>query len=210
MYFICTESFYCGNCLGKKYFQGWKMYFGCFNRIFRSFLTLLDFLLGLIDQFTERKRECCTFRPGNCYYLILFDTLFFNILSWVLLLNDCLKRRSPHIIAKLDEHITFVSFWKVFLMPLSWLFLYGIFAIRAYYIFLRYKPTFHRYGHRVRFFCNNERKSIQQFYINKKSLIVFKNGKLFLRNFQKLPITSKVSWIPDTGCFRICLQHNRP
>ena len=128
MYFICTESFYCGNCLGKKYFQGWKMYFGCFNRIFRSFLTLLDFLLGLIDQFTERKRECCTFRPGNCYYLILFDTLFFNILSWVLLLNDCLKRRSPHIIAKLDEHITFVSFWKVFLMPLSWLFLYGIFV----------------------------------------------------------------------------------
>ena len=93
-----------------------------------QFPNFIDFLLGLIDQITDRKRECSTFRPGNRYYLILFDILFFNILSWVLLLNDCLERRSPHIIAKLDEHITFVSFWKVFLMPLSWLFLYGIFV----------------------------------------------------------------------------------
>ena len=36
MYFICTESFYCGNCLGKKYVQGWKVYFGGFNGIFRK------------------------------------------------------------------------------------------------------------------------------------------------------------------------------
>ena len=67
------------------------------------------------------QRECCTFRPDNCYYLMLFDILLFNILSWVFLLNGCLERRSPDIIAKLDEHITFAPFWKVFLMPLSWL-----------------------------------------------------------------------------------------
>ena len=132
---------------------------------------MIDFLLGLIDQFTERKRECCTFRLGNCLYLILFDILFFNILSSVLLLIDCLERKSPHIIAKRDEHITVVSLWK------------GIFVIRAYYMFLRYKPTFHRYGHRVRFFCNNEGKSMQQFYINTKVFIFFKNGRLLLSNF---------------------------
>ena len=121
--------------------------------IITSFLILIDFLLGLIDQFTHRKRECCTFRPGSHHYLILFDILFFNILSWALLLNKCLERKRPHITAKLDEHITFVSFWKNFLIPLSWLFLYDIFVIRAYYMFLRYKPTFHRYGHRVSFFA---------------------------------------------------------
>ena len=36
MYFVCTESFYCGNCLGKKYVQGWKMYLGSFNGILRK------------------------------------------------------------------------------------------------------------------------------------------------------------------------------
>ena len=118
-----------------------------------QFPNFIDFLLGLIDQITDRKRECSTFRPGNRYYLILFDILFFNILSWVLLLNECLERRSPHNIAKLDGHITFVSFWRNFFMPLSWLFLYGIFVIRAYYVFLWYKITLHCYGHRVRFFA---------------------------------------------------------
>ena len=113
---------------------------------------MIDFLLGLIDQFTHRKRECCTFRPGSHHYLILFDILFFNILSWALLLNKCLERKRPHITAKLDEHITFVSFWKNFLIPLSWLFSYDIFVIRAYYMFLRYKPTFLCYAHRVVFF----------------------------------------------------------
>ena len=165
------------NCLGKKYVQGWKMYFRGFNGIFKksiqnipqnslifsiitSFVTLIDFLLGLIDQFTEGKRESCTFGPGNCYYLILFDILLFNILSWVLLLNDHLETRSPHIIAKLDcSSITLILFWKVFLIPLSWFFLYGIFVIRAYYMFLRYKPTFYRYGHRVRFFAATSRWS---------------------------------------------------
>ena len=141
---------------------------------------MIDFLLGLIDQFTKRKRECCTFRPINCYYLILTDILFFNILSWVLLLSDCLERRSPHIIANLDEHITFGSFWKVFLMPLSWLFLCGIFVIGAYYMFLRYKPTFHCYGHRVRFFLQ---QWVNEAILYKKVLIFFKNGKLFLHNF---------------------------
>ena len=101
--------------------------------IIPNFLTLIDFLLGLIDQYTGRKRGCCTFRTDNYYYLIN--------LSWVLLLHDCLERRSLHIIAELDEHITFVSFWKLFLMPLSWLCLYGIFVIHAYYMFLWYTPT---------------------------------------------------------------------
>ena len=87
--------------------------------VITTFLTLIDFLLGLINQFTERKREYCTFRPGNRYYLILFDIFFFNILSSVLLLIDCLERRSPHIIAKLDEHAPFVSFWKNFLMLIT-------------------------------------------------------------------------------------------
>ena len=156
------------NCLGKKYVHGWNMYFFGFNGIFRksignipqnsdfsittNLVTLIELLLGLTDQFPERKRECCTFRPGNCYYLTLFDILFFNILSWVLLLNDWLERTSPQIIAKLDEHITFVSFSKVFLILLSWLFFYtAFFVIRAYYIFLKYNPTFHRSGHKVRF-----------------------------------------------------------
>ena len=121
--------------------------------IITSFLILIDCLLGLIDQFTDRKKECCTFRPGSHHYLILFDILFFNILSWALLLNKCLERRTPHITAKPDEHITFVSFWKKILIPLSWLFLYDIFVMRGYYMFLRYKPTFHRYGHRVSFFA---------------------------------------------------------
>ena len=76
--------------------------------IITNLLTLIDILLDFIDQFTGRKRECCAFRPGNYYYLILFDILFFNILSWILLLNDCLETRSLHIIAKFDEHITFV------------------------------------------------------------------------------------------------------
>ena len=84
---------------------------------FFNYNQLLDFdwLFTWFNwPFTERKRECCTFRPGNHYYLILFDILFFNILSWVLLLNDCLEKRSPHFIAKLDEHITFASVLKSF------------------------------------------------------------------------------------------------
>ena len=142
---------------------------------------MVELLLGLTDEFTERKRECCTFRPGNCYYLTLFDILFFNILSWVLLLNDCLERRSPHIIAKLDEHITFVSFWKVFLIPLSWLFFYMAFLWYVHITYFwniiqRFIVPVIKWG-----FCNNE--LMKQFYINKKVLIFFRNGKLFLRNF---------------------------
>ena len=125
--FFIVES---GNCLGKKYVRGWKMHFRGFKKvntkhsskvsdfsIITSFLTLTDFLLGLIDQFTGRKRECCTFRPDDYYYLILFNILFFDILSSVLLLNDCLERWNPHIIAKLDKHITCIilkSFFNAF------------------------------------------------------------------------------------------------
>ena len=72
------------------------------------------------------------------------------------------------------------------------------------------QPMFHCYRYRVRFVGNNKGKSMQQFYINKKVMIFFKNGKLFLRNFEKLLITSEVSWIHGTGCNKICLQHNGP
>ena len=105
---------------------------------------------GLNWPIHPQKEGVLYFRPGSHHYLILFDILFFNILSWALLLNKCLERKRPHITAKLDEHITFVSFWKNFLIPLSWLFSYDIFVIRAYYMFLRYKPTFHRYGSTLR------------------------------------------------------------
>ena len=100
------------NYFGKEYVYDGKWTFAASKlsnfSILINFLTLIDILLDFIDQFTGRKRECCTFRPGNYYYLILFDILFFNILSWILVLNDCIETRSVHIIAKLDEHITFV------------------------------------------------------------------------------------------------------
>ena len=172
------------NCFGKKSVQDGKCIFASSKlsgfSVITNFLTLIDILLGFIDQFAGRKRECWTFRPGNYYYLILLDILFFNILSWILLLNGCLETRSLHIIAKLDGRITFVSFWKYFLTPLSWLSLYGIFVIYAYYMFLWYKSTFHRYGHIEGFWCNSEEKSIEQFLYKQKSFDFFqKNGNLF-------------------------------
>ena len=139
--------------------------------------------------------------------MLIFDTiwiLFFNILSWVFLLNDCLERRSPHIIAKIVLHIIFVSFRKAFNAFELIFFIQHFCDTCILHVF-----EFHRYGHRGRFFCNNDEKSMQQFYVNKEGLIFFKNEKLFLSNFEKLPITSDVSWIPDTGCFKICLQYNR-
>ena len=73
------------NYFGKEYVYDGKWTFAASKlsnfSILTNFLTLIDILLDFIDQFTGRKRECCTFRPGNYYYLILFDILFFNILS---------------------------------------------------------------------------------------------------------------------------------
>ena len=88
-------------------------------------------------------------------------------------------------------------------MPLSWLFLYGIFVIRAYYMFLRYKPTFLCYGHRVRFFCNNDGKSIQQFHINKKGLIFFsKTESCFCVIFKSYPSLLKSPEFLTPGVLR--------
>lgn len=65
---------------------------------------------------------------------------FLILFLWVLL-NGCLQRRSLQIIAKFDEHNTLGSFWRFFLMSLSWVCLYSIFVIRMYYIFLGYTTT---------------------------------------------------------------------
>ena len=148
---------------------------------------MIAFLLGLIDQYTARKTECCTFRPGNYYYLILFDILFLNILSWVLLVNNCLERRSLHIKAQLDEHITFVSFWKVFLMPLSRLCLYGIFVIRAHSCFCDIHQRFIVTVIERGCYATIRGSQCGNFYINKNVLIFFINEKLFYVIFKSCP-----------------------
>ena len=148
---------------------------------------MIVFLLGLIDQYTARTTECCTFRTGNYYYLILFDILFLNILSWVLLVNDCLERRSLHIKAQLDEHITFVSFWKVFLMPLSRLCLYGIFVIRAHSCFCDIHQRFIVTVIERDCYATIRGSQCGNFYINKNVLIFFINEKLFYVIFKSCP-----------------------
>ena len=69
-------------------------------------------------------------------------------------------------------------------------------------MFLRCKPTFHRYGLRVRFFCNNEGKSMQQFYINRKCLIFSKTENCFYVIFKSSPSLLKSPEFLTPGVLR--------
>ena len=87
-------------------------------------------------------------------------------------LNDYLKRKILHIIAKLNEHITFVAFWKVFLYP--W-------VNCIYTSFFCDKCLLHAFAIYIDrgFYATMKGNECGNFYINKKFLIFFKNGKFF-------------------------------
>ena len=78
-----------------------------YNR-FPSFILLL---IGLIWPIHWGKEEMI---PLILEFIAWY--FVFNIFSSVLFLNDCLKRRSLYIIAKLDKHITLGLFREVFLI----------------------------------------------------------------------------------------------
>ena len=60
--------------------------------------------------------------------------------------------------------------------------------IRAYYLFLWYTPTFHRYSHREGFLCSNEGKSMRQFLSKQKNFWSFsKTEIIFLVIFKSYP-----------------------
>ena len=74
------------NYFGKEYVDDGKWIFAASKlsdfSIITNFQTLIDILLDFIDQFNGRKREYCTFRPDDYYYLILFDIFQYSFLNF--------------------------------------------------------------------------------------------------------------------------------
>ena len=88
-----------------------------------------DWLFNAFNWPIHREKEGVLYL--QTWQLLLFDIILYLVFQYSFLgfaFKWLSRKKDPHIIAKLNEHVTFVSFWKVFLMPLSWLFLYGIFV----------------------------------------------------------------------------------
>lgn len=62
----------------------------------------------LTNSLGERQSVCLL---SDVFYLVYFVFQYF--FSWVLFLHDCLGR-TLQIVAKLDDHNTFKSFWVIF------------------------------------------------------------------------------------------------
>ena len=99
-----------------------------------------------------------------------------------------LKKEASILLAKLNEHITLVSFWKVFfnafelIVFIRHLLLYVpitcFWDIHQRFIFMVIEKGF---------YAAMRKSQCRHFYINKKVLIFFKNGKLFYVIFKSCP-----------------------
>ena len=83
-----------------------------------------DWLFNAFNWPIHREKEGVLYL--QTWQLLLFDIILYLVFQYSFLgfaFKWLSRKKDPHIIAKLNEHVTFVSFWKVFLMPLSWSFL---------------------------------------------------------------------------------------